>query len=370
MTVLLEIKEKIMQIFGRYSSYILPVLKFLLAFFVFFNINHTLGYLKLLDNIFILLIISLLCAILPLNTIVVFGGIMIIAHTFTLGMEIGAVTLIFFTLMYLLYFRIVPKDALAFVLAPAACSIGMPCAVPMGLGLLREPVSAVSACMGTVTFYYIQVIKDVVEPLKEAKEQNLLENIQALIGGVLENREMFVVMVAGAAVVIIMALIRKFSIDYAWYIAIALGAACYILLAVGGAFFLQADFSVGGILLGTLGSCVIALILELFCFHVDYKKTEFLQYQDDTYVYYVKAVPKIAVDGKAEKIRNRAKGTYVREQSGRAERDYREHTKEGQNLQGSPTAANLNWQEEEQAVTAFSEIDLAEKLEESLKHLR
>lgn len=155
MTVLLEIKEKIMQIFGRYSSYILPVLKFLLAFFVFFNINHTLGYLKLLDNIFILLIISLLCAILPLNTIVVFGGIMIIAHTFTLGMEIGAVTLIFFTLMYLLYFRIVPKDALAFVLAPAACSIGMPCAVPMGLGLLREPVSAVSACMGTVTFYFI-----------------------------------------------------------------------------------------------------------------------------------------------------------------------------------------------------------------------
>lgn len=370
MTVLLEIKEKIMQIFGRYSSYILPVLKFLLALFVFFNINHTLGYLKLLDNIFILLIISLLCAILPLNTIVVFGGIMITAHTFTLGMEVGAVTVILFALMYLLYFRIVPKDALALVLTPAACSIGIPCAVPMGLGLLREPVSAVSACMGTVTFYYMQVIKEVVEPLKEAKEQNLLENIQALIRGVLENREMFVLMIAGAAVVMIMALIRKFSIDYAWYIAIALGAVCYVLLTVGGTFFLQADFSVGSILFGTLASCVIALLLELFCFHVDYKKTEYLQYQDDTYVYYVKAVPKIAADGKTEKTQNRTKETFMREQPGREKRNDRECTQGGQKLQGYPTTKNLSWQEEEQAVKEFPEIDLEEKLEESLKHLK
>ena len=57
----------------------------------------------------------------------------------------------------------------------------------------------------------------------------------------------------------------------------------------------------------------------MMCFIISVSYTHLDVYKRQ-YVYYVKAVPKIAVDGKAEKIRNRAKGTYVREQSGRAER--------------------------------------------------
>lgn len=31
------------------------------------------------------------------------------------------------------------------------------------------------------------------------------------------------------------------------------------------------------------------------CFAVDYTRTEYMQFEDDDYVYYVKAVPKVAV---------------------------------------------------------------------------
>lgn len=37
------------------------------------------------------------------------------------------------------------------------------------------------------------------------------------------------------------------------------------------------------------------MILELFFFSVDYSRSENLQYEDDEYYYYVKAVPKIVV---------------------------------------------------------------------------
>ena len=40
---------------------------------------------------------------------------------------------------------------------------------------------------------------------------------------------------------------------------------------------------------------VIGLILELFFFSVDYARSENLQYEDDEYYYYVKAVPKLSV---------------------------------------------------------------------------
>ena len=39
----------------------------------------------------------------------------------------------------------------------------------------------------------------------------------------------------------------------------------------------------------------MGLILELFFFAVDYAKSENLQFEDDEYYYYVKAIPKLSV---------------------------------------------------------------------------
>ena len=40
---------------------------------------------------------------------------------------------------------------------------------------------------------------------------------------------------------------------------------------------------------------MIGLVLEIIFFAVDYSKCESLQFEDDEYYYYVKAVPKMAV---------------------------------------------------------------------------
>ncbi|MBQ5869094.1 MAG: ABC transporter permease, partial [Lachnospiraceae bacterium] len=45
-----------------------------------------------------------------------------------------------------------------------------------------------------------------------------------------------------------------------------------------------------------------ALIYQFFVFAVDYTRTEYLQYEDDEYHYYVKAVPKIAVSAPDVKV--------------------------------------------------------------------
>ena len=46
---------------------------------------------------------------------------------------------------------------------------------------------------------------------------------------------------------------------------------------------------------GVAGAVIIAEILEFFLFHVDYSRTENLQFEDDEYYYYVKAVPKMSI---------------------------------------------------------------------------
>ena len=53
--------------------------------------------------------------------------------------------------------------------------------------------------------------------------------------------------------------------------------------------------SYGSLIFGSIGAAVIGVILELFFLSVDYSRSENLQYEDDEYYYYVKAVPKIVV---------------------------------------------------------------------------
>ena len=59
MTALLEFKQKIKGLFAQYEVYMMPLLKFILALVYFIWINSNMGYMKALDNIFVVLILAL-----------------------------------------------------------------------------------------------------------------------------------------------------------------------------------------------------------------------------------------------------------------------------------------------------------------------
>ena len=48
---------------------------------------------------------------------------------------------------------------------------------------------------------------------------------------------------------------------------------------------------------------LLALVLHFFLFSVDYSRTERVQFEDDEYYYYVKAVPKMSVTTRKKQIK-------------------------------------------------------------------
>ena len=90
MTALLEIKQNIKRFYGQYEVYILPVLKFVLAFAYFLWINSNMGYMKQLDNIFVVLILALVCSILPVSVMMFMGFALMIGHCYAVGIETAA----------------------------------------------------------------------------------------------------------------------------------------------------------------------------------------------------------------------------------------------------------------------------------------
>lgn len=303
MTTLLEMKQKIKNFYGEHDTWLLPLLKFLLAFLVFQTINSTLGFLEALDNIFIVLILSIICAVLPLNGMAVLGCIMIVAHCYGVGVEVAAFSVLLLLLLMILFLRFTSRDNLALILTPAAFSLHMPAAVPVGAGLLRGPSCAVPACCGVVLYYFMEVVSDRSTVL-QGKETESVQKLQILLDALINNQEMWLNILAFVVVLMVVYLISRTSSDYSWRIGDAAGAIIYILIMILGGMFLNVNINIGSAILSGVLAAVVGLVIEFAALGVDYSRSETTQFEDDEYVYYVKAVPKSFVSQAEKKIKN------------------------------------------------------------------
>jgi hypothetical protein len=57
------------------------------------------------------------------------------------------------------------------------------------------------------------------------------------------------------------------------------------------------------IILGSALGAGIAAVIHFFAFYVDYTRTENVQFEDDDYYYYVKAVPKVTLSAPEKKVK-------------------------------------------------------------------
>jgi hypothetical protein len=85
-------------------------------------------------------------------------------------------------------------------------------------------------------------------------------------------------------------------------IAIIAGVITQLIVIFVGDMKFELAISVTAMVIGMVIAVLAALIYQFFVFAVDYTRTEYLQYEDDEYHYYVKAVPKIAVSAPDVKV--------------------------------------------------------------------
>lgn len=295
MTDLLEIREKLKLLYNKYEVFILPLAKFLLAFAALLVLNSKMGYMGRLDNMAVVLIVALMCSFLPTGAIVFFGMLFSLLHMYALSLEVTLVGLCLYLLMFLVFFRFSLKDSLVVVLTPLLFAMHIPYVVPIAVGLVCSPASIVSVGCGVVTYYIIQAVADNAAAINIMGDDLSLDKIRLMIDSIIGNREMMVMIAAFAITVLAVYLIRRLSIDYAWTIAMVSGALINIVILLIGDLIYDINISIVGALLGSLLALAVAKVIEFFRFCVDYSRTEKVQFEDDEYYYYVKAVPKMTV---------------------------------------------------------------------------
>lgn len=294
MSNLLELRENIKRIYGKYEMYITPALKFVLALVAIIMINSELGYMNLLNNVFVVLMASVACAILPWGFTLIISALFVVGHIYAMAMECALIALAIFAVMFLLYFRFTPKDAILVILTPICFFLKIPYLIPICVGLVCTPVSAVAVACGVVTHYMIDSVSESAIAVAGA-EGEVGSQFKMMLEGIMGNTTMIVTLFAFIVTVVVVYLIRRLSIDNSWTIAMITGAVVNAMILLVGDLLLDTKISIVWLLVGSVLAVLVAKVLQFFVFNVDYTRTERVQFEDDEYYYYVKAVPKVTV---------------------------------------------------------------------------
>ena len=280
----------------------MPLWKFMLAFISLMLINGKLGFMERIDKTTAVLVVSLMCSFMPMNFIIIIAAAFVLLHVYALSLECAVVMLAAFLLMFLLYFRFSPKDTVVVLLTPICFWMHIPYAIPIAMGLLGTPASVVSVGCGTVVYYLIAYVNESTTTLISMEAEEITAKFRFIIDGILDNRAMIVTIGAFAVTLILVYLIRKLSVDHSWTIAIIAGSLVNIMLLLVGDLMFDTNVAIGGVILGTAAAALIAVVIQFFAFNVNYSRTEKVQFEDDEYYYYVKAVPKVTMATPAHKV--------------------------------------------------------------------
>lgn len=297
MTGLLEIKDRLIRFYSKYETYLFPVIKFIVAFILFTTINMNIGFMEKISRFPVALILALVCAVLPVNAMIWLAALVVLADMYALSLEVAVTTLLLFAVLFFLYFRFAPKDGLVAVLTPVCFKWNIPYVMPIGCSLLRDVYSAVAVICGTVIYYFLDGIHQNSGTLKNVAADAGAgaadsSKFDISVGQLLSNKEMYLVMVIFTLAAIVVYIVRRLEVDHAWTLAIISGSLIEIVGLFVGYLVLNVSGKTLGLLVGNILSLLIGFVIQFLFMNLDYARTERVQFEDDDYYYYVKAVPK------------------------------------------------------------------------------
>ena len=289
-------KEEMQKLYARYAKYIDKVLQLILGILVFGMINSKLGYMELAASKYVTAGLTVFFTFLPSVYMAVAAAVLILLHLFSLSMAVFAVTAAVFLMMFIFYFRFAPGTATILLLTPLAFVLKVPYIIPVVYGLIGTSVYVVPVACGTIVYFMLHFVSSSATAFKgSAGAEGLMNAVTEFTKQIFTNKEMLIFVLAFSVCLLIVYAIRRSSFDYAWKVAIAVGIIANVVLVVSGELVFDVHIPYGGMIGGNIVAGLIAVVLEFFVFTVDYSRTERIQFEDDEYYYYIKAVPKISV---------------------------------------------------------------------------
>lgn len=290
---ILELRASLLRFLQKFQIVVEPVIKFIVAFVVFRSINNAIGHETHLMSLPAELLLAFLGTFTPAVILVLLGALVSLAHVYVASPLLAILVALLMIILYCFIARFSGKYGYVVLAVPILYLLKIPYVVPLILGLIATPMTIIPAACGVIVYRMFIVISEAASLESSTAIDDILALYIDVIDRLVADKQMIMTIAVFAVVIIAMYLIRKLSIEYVFSIAVAVGAIVCILGFLVADTLLGTEIDITSMVFGTVGSMLIVLIFQFFRIALDYTAVERVQFEDDDYYYYVKAVPKM-----------------------------------------------------------------------------
>ncbi len=293
--VLLEIRAWLLKIYQKTRFVVNPLAKFILSLLVFNMINTNMGYDARFSKAIISILLSALCAVAPTGVLVFFGMVLTVIHIFSVSMYLAIFVLLVYIIMYGFMMRFTPKQTVVVAIIPLLMGSNLHFAVPLILGCVANPLASMPTACGIFVYNLMKIIDLARNRQVGLDIDDVVQLYTDVIDAIVANKEMFVMMVIFALVIAVVWAIRRLPLDYAFEISLGAGVMVNILGFLIADLKFDATVSISTLIIMSVVCGIIAMLCDYMKRILDYTAIERVQFEDDDYYYYVKAVPKVKI---------------------------------------------------------------------------
>ena len=290
---ILEVRAHILRFLQKFQLVVEPVIKFIIAFAVFRSINNAIGHQELLMSLPAELLLSLLGTFTPSVLLVLLAAVVSLAHVYVASPLLAILVAVLMAILYCFIARFSGKYGYVVLAVPILFLLKIPYVVPLILGLVATPMAVIPAACGVMVYRMFVVISDFALADETMGIEDILEMYIDVIDRLVADKQMIITIAVFFVMILVMYLMRKLAIEYVFEISIAVGAIVCILGFLIADMVMQTELNIISMVFGTVGAMLIALVFQFFRLALDYTAVERVQFEDDDYYYYVKAVPKM-----------------------------------------------------------------------------
>lgn len=292
---LLEFREIIKHICEKYSIYVRIFVKLIVSSVIMLMINANIGFNSTIDNLVILLGIAFISALAPDAVSVMLVCLITLVELYSVSLIVVLPVLGVYLILYFMYVRYVPLQAYVILCIPFMYIMKLQYAIPLICGICLSPVAIVSGILGVGVYYMYSAILQVEIVNKGDGITDTVNIYNNIVDNIIKNRYMFFTMIIFAVTILITYIIRRQKLEHASYIAIGAGFVINFVSFLLATAFMEGADDLTGVIVGNILGVLIAIVVQFFRMTLDYSGTKQVQFEDDEYYYYVKAVPKYSV---------------------------------------------------------------------------
>ena len=294
-TKLLEFRGMARRFFQKYQLIVEPLFRFVISYLAFHTINTTLAYNTTVAKPIVELGLAAVGAFMPPVVLILLCALVAILQVYSASPILAALVVVIFAVLYCFIARFSGKYGYAVVAVPILFVFKMPYLVPLLLGMIATPMAIFPTVSGVIVYFVFKVIQEAATRQDITSLDATLALYIDVVNSLFKHKEMFITVAIFAAVILVMWLVRKLRFEFVFEITIILGAIINILGFLLANLKMDINVGTGSMILGTIVSMLLVFIAQFFRMVLDYTSVEHVQFEDDDYYYYVKAVPKIDV---------------------------------------------------------------------------